>query len=617
MNEFHDKLASTLPGRLAILCDEHGPDVGLRDKQLGIWQEISWQRYFQRVETTGRMLWELGVRQGDRVAILSDNRPEWLYADLGTQGIGAQAVGIYQTNPESDVAYVLAHSQSRVLFCEDQEQVDKALAVTHQTPHLEHIIVIDPRGTRDYQDARLMTWDSFLERGEALVSAEPGWFRQRLLEQDPAQPSMVVYTSGTTGEPKGAQLAANNVIEVSEAVRPLLGVGRQDALLSYLPLCHVAEKIFSLFLPLVSGAVVHFGESIDTVRDDLREVSPTVFLGVPRIWEKTHAQVTTRMQDSSWLKRTLFTFFLRRRLDQVRGTLVRSEDLEASASRSHGLKPWSRLMDFLGDQLVFRALQERLGLRRCRLPLSGAAPISADLLLWFHAIGVPVAEGYGMTESAGMSHVNPPGAIRMGSVGPAVPGTECRIADDGEVLMRGSHVFQGYLDDPEATRESIDEDGWLHTGDIGALDGEGYLRITGRKKEILITAGGKNLSPEKIENALKTSIYIREAVAIGDRRRFVSALIQVDYETTGKWAAQRAIPYTDYPDLAGRTEVRQLLDEEVRQANDLLAKVEQVRKFAILTRELHQDEGELTATQKVRRRVVLEKHSDMVEELYR
>jgi len=596
-------LQSTLPGQLAALAASRPDDVALREKRLGIWQEISWKNYLAEVAATGRMLRELGVGPGDHVAILSDNRPEWLFADLASQGIGARAVGIYQTNPPADVAYILQHSGSRVLFCEDQEQVDKVLELGAETPELQHIVVFDPRGTRSYDEARLRPWSEFIARGRELLATEPGWFLDEIERRRPAEPTMVVYTSGTTGQPKGALLSSKNVVATARSMAPVLGLQQGDSLLSYLPLCHVAEKIFSLFLPLSTGAVVHFGESIATVREDLRDVSPTIFLGVPRIWEKVHASVLIKMQDSSWLKRTLFDFFSRK------GRAAAERRLAGKARLT------DRVTRLLGDLLVFRALQEQLGLRRCHLPCSGAAPISRDLLLWFHGIGVPIVEGYGMTECGGVSHITPPGRAHLGSVGPVIEGTQCRIADDGEILLRGDNVFAGYLHNPEATEDTV-RDGWLHTGDIGEEDANGYLRITGRKKEIIITAGGKNLSPEKIENALKTSPYLREAVAIGDGRKFISALVQVDYETTASWADRRDLPYTSYADLTGKDEVRALVGEEIGRANELLAHVEQVREFTILGKELHQDDGELTATQKVRRQAVMQIYGELIEAMY-
>lgn len=596
-------LAATLAGRLSLLAARRPDDVALREKDRGVWREISWREYGDRVAAAARALAEVGVGPGDHVAILSDNQPEWLYADLGAQGIGARSVGIYQTNPPRDVAYVLAHSGCRVLFCRDQEQVDKAIEIASDTPTVERVVVFDPRGTRGYDDPRLETWADFVARGRLLLADEPGWFDARLAERDPDAPSMVVYTSGTTGPPKGALLSCGNAIAVAERVVPLLGITARDTVLSYLPLCHVAEKIFSLFLPLTAGAVVHFGESIDTVREDLREVSPTVFLGVPRIWEKLHASVTLKMKDASWLQRTLFAWCCRvgRRLAPTRGKRRRTL-LE-------------RLLSRVADLFVFRPLQERLGLRRCRLPISGAAPISPDVLHWFHGIGVRVVEGYGMTECAGVSHLTPPDAVVLGSVGVTLPGLECAIGMDGEILVRGPNVFRGYLHDEASTRTTVDEDGWLHTGDVGTLE-DGYLFITGRKKEIIITAGGKNLSPEKIENALKTSPYIKEAVAIGDGRSFVSALVQIDYDATGDWATRQGIPYTTYGDLAAKPAIHRLVDDEVRRANELLARVEQVRAFRILRKELHQDDGELTATQKVRRQAVLALHGDLIENVY-
>ncbi len=591
----------TLVGRVLRFAAERPGDVALREKRLGLWQPFTWAEYATHVGGAARALYDAGVRPGDSVAILSENRTEWLFADLGAQAIGALAVGIYQTNPASDVAYILAHSEAKVLVCEDQEQVDKALEVTAETPALARIVVLDPRGTRQYTDPRLVDWETF--HGAGLSACEPGWLAAQVAERDPAAPSMVVYTSGTTGQPKGALLAPRNALSVADRMVPELGVGPRDTLLSYLPLCHVAEKIFSLFIPLTAGAVVHFGESIDTVRQDLAEVSPSVFLGVPRIWEKMHASVTLKMKDSSWLKRALFRALSGRRLRL------------ADARRRGRFGLMAKLEWFVGDQLVFRALQERLGLRRCWLAVSGAAPIAAELLRWFHSIGVPVAEGYGMTECAGVSHLNPPGANRLGTVGKPLPGVEVRVADDGEVLMRGSHVFCGYLHNPDATAQTV-VDGWLHTGDVGSVDADGYLSITGRKKEILITAGGKNLSPEKIENALKLSPYIKEAVAVGDGKKFVSALIQIDGDAVGDWASREGLTYTSYADLTGLEPVRKLVDKAVQAANEHLARVEHVRAFRLFDKELHQDDGELTATQKVRRRAVLEIHAALVEDIY-
>ena len=594
-------LPSTLPARVHFFAGSQGDRIALREKHLGVWRELTFRDYDTNVRRAAWALATAGVGPGDHVAILSDNRPEWLYVDLGAQAIGARSVGIYQTNTPADVAFILDDCRARVLLCEDQEQVDKAIACGVETPTVEQVIVFDPRGTRRLQDPRLRKWQDFVA---AAGDPEPGWYEAQLAARDPDAPAMVVYTSGTTGPPKGAMLSSRNVLEGSDAVCRELGITAADSLLSYLPLCHVAEKIFTLFLPLTVGCTVCFGEALETVQADLREVSPTIFLGVPRIWEKMHAAVTRRMKDASWMKRTLFERFSRR------GMAIGRRRLAGKATLG------DRILFRLGDLLVYRPLQERLGLRRCRIPVSGAAPISKDLLAWFHGVGIPILEGYGQTEGAGSSHLNRPGAVKLGTVGRPLPHIECRLEDDGEILVRGPNIFRGYINRPEATREILDADGWLHTGDVGAIDGDGFLSITGRKKEILITSGGKNLSPEHIENALKTSPYVKEAVAVGDARAFVGALVQIEYEAVSDWATRRGVAHTSYTDLAARPEVVGLVRAEIARANDLLARVEQVRAFRILPRELHQDNGELTATQKVRRRSVLGQYDDLVETMY-
>lgn len=594
------QIGHSLPGRVAVFAAHWPEHPALREKWRGIWRTYSWRDYLLQLLAVSEALRARGLEPGDRVAILSDNRPEWLFADLGAQALGLLSAGIYTTNPAADVAFILNHCRARVIFVEDQEQTDKVLESPEPLPHLQHIVVMDPAGMRDYTDPRILRWEQLLAEGlpraRALGASET---HDRLRALDPARPACIIYTSGTTARPKGVLLSQRNMLGLSHINRTLLEARADDSLLSYLPLCHVAEKIFSQFIPLTSGAVVHFGESLDTVRQDLAEVAPSVFLGVPRIWEKMHAGVEVGMRNSTPLKRALYHWALRQG--------------QQRAARGRGGP-----LHWLADRLVLRALRERLGLGRVRLAVSGAAPVAPELLAWYHAIGVPIMEGYGLSESSGLSHINLPQDFALGSVGRSVPGTECRIAEDDEVLLRGPHIFSGYLDNPEATRETIDAEGWLHTGDLGRVDERGHLYIIGRKKEILITAGGKNLSPAKIENALKTSPYIKEAASVADGRAYATALIQIEPEMVGDWATRRQIGFTSFEDLTRKPEVIQLIGEEVARINQqMLARVEQVRSFRLLPKELHQDDGEVTATQKLKRRVVYEKFAPLIDEMYR
>lgn len=593
------RIGHTLPGRVAVFAAQWPERVALREKWRGVWRGVRWRDYLHQVIAVSEALTAQGIVAGDRIAVLSDNRPEWLFADLGAQALGVMVAGVYTTNPAADVAYVLNHARVKLIVVEDQEQVDKILQAPEPLPHLQRIVVIDPKGLRDYDDARLQTWDQFVAASLPLArSLSDEVIHARLAALNAEQPATIIYTSGTTAKPKGVLLNHRNMLALSSVNRNLLGAREQDTLLSYLPLCHVAEKIFSQFIPLTAGSVVHFGESIDTVRQDLAEVAPSIFLGVPRIWEKMQAAVEVAMRNSTPLKRALYTWALRQGMTRLQ----------------RGRSGWGA---WVADRLVFRALRERLGLSRVRIAASGAAPIAPELLRWFHAIGVPIIEGYGLSESSGLSHINLPDDVVLSSVGKPVPGTEFRLGEDDEVLLRGPHIFVGYLDNPEATAEAIDAEGWFHTGDLGRVE-DGRLYIVGRKKEIHITAGGKNLSPAKIENALKTSAYIKEACSVADGRAFVSALIQIEPELVGDWASRRGISFTSFEDLTLKPAVVALIGEEVARINGaLLARVEQVRAFRLLPKELHQDDGEVTATQKLKRRVVVDRFADLIDAMYR
>lgn len=585
--------------------------VAMREKRLGIWHEITWADYWDTVLDVGHALLALDVRPGDRVSVQSENRPEWLFLDIATVAVRAITVGLYPTNPTAETAYLLSHSGACLHLAEDQEQVDKALGV-EDVPDLRRIVYVEPRGLSPYADPRLMTWDRLLEMGREHRAANPGAVESLVDAAEPGDVMTLVYTSGTTGPPKGAMLTIGNaefaletVLERSPFARP--APGPHDLTLSYLPLCHVAERVLTTWYNAGAGTQVNFAESIETVPLNLREVQPSLFFAVPRIWEKLLATARIKLDSATWAKRRYAAFWLHR-ADRLGARLA------ANGGR-HTVG--TRLAYAVGWVLFYRALRDRLGLRRVRHASSGAAPIAPEVLQFFMGIGVPMHELYGMTENTAIATANRPGRVRLGTVGEIHDGTEVRLDDaTGEILTRHPAVFAGYWQDPDATARAISEDGWLHTGDVGEWVDGTHLRITDRMKDIIITAGGKNVAPSEIENAIKASPFIKEAVVIGDGRKFLTALIGIELDTVGAWAQQRRLAFTTYRDLAEKPEVRALVQGIVDEVNSRHNPVEQVKHFRMLPKELDHEDGELTATQKVKRSAIDAMFHDLVEDMY-
>src|SRR4051794_28089776 len=593
--------AATLPALLLQRAASRPTAVAMRKKDLGRWKQYTWAEYAERAARVGLGLLEVGVKAGDRVAIHSENRPAWLLADIGVQGIGAQTVGIYPTSPAAEVAFILRHSEAAVVIVEDEEQFDKAWEVRQDLANLRHIVVIDTRGVRHLGDAMVSTFAELEEYGRGRELDE---WKQSVAAIDPKDPAILVYTSGTTGPPKGAMLSHVNLLAAGHSFSQAFGGRPDDEVLSYLPLCHIAERLGSVIDALSTGYIVNFGEGGESFVNDMREVQPTIFLGVPRIWEKMMAGIQIRMTDASRIKRILYRFWL------PRGAKVARKRMKGRMS------PVDRLIYGLGWLMVFRSLRDKLGLGRVRVAISGAAPIAPQVLEFFWSLGVPVREGYGQTEGTALATYTPADDVRIGTVGKPLAGVEIRIADDGEILLRSPGVFIGYFKDPEATAATLDGDGWLHTGDVGTVD-DGYLTITDRKKDIIITAGGKNISPSEIENRLKVSPYIREAVVIGDRRKFLSALIGIESDTVADWATRRGLSFTTYRDPTAKPEVRELMSSCVDEVNRELAQVETIKKFSMIPKELDHEDGELTATQKVKRAAIAKECGDLIEAMYR
>jgi long-chain acyl-CoA synthetase len=595
--------ARRMPGRIA-----------LREKDFGIWQQVTWAQYWESAELVGHALLALGIEPGDRVAVHSENRREWLYADIGAVSVRAVTVGLYPTNPPNEVAYLLSHSGARVLIAEDQEQVDKALEVLDQLPELEKIVYLEPWGIRNrYTEPRLLSWEEFLALGTAHREANPDAVETRMAEATPDDVLTMVYTSGTTGPPKGAMLTVSNV---EFCIKVLVEGGgftspppsTSDVTLSYLPLCHVAERIFTTWFSASSGIQVHFAESIETVQANLREVQPTILFAVPRIWEKVLATVRIRLDSASWIKRATGRFWLRQ-ADRIAATLVRTGGKHT---------PGSRLRYAVGWLFFYRSLRDRIGMRKVRYAASGAAPIAPDVLRFFMGIGIPMHEVYGMTENSAIATANRPGRVKVGTVGEPHPAVELKIDEaTGEILTRHPGTFAGYWRDPEAITRAVDAEGWLHTGDVGEWVDGTHVKITDRMKDLIITAGGKNVAPSEIENALKASPFIKEAIVIGDRRAYLTALIGIELETVGHWAQARKLAYTTYRDLAEKPEVRKLVQSIVDEVNTRFASVEQIKTFSMLPKELDHEDGELTATQKVKRSAIATMFAEQVEAMYK
>ncbi len=590
----------TLPQMLREHARQRPHELALRQKDFGIWQALDWQTYYRRAWQFGLGLKALGLEPGGHVAIIAENRVEWVIAQMGIGMVRGICVGVYPTSPWNEVAYVLEHSDSAMVICEDQEQTDKVLEAWPRLPALTHNIVVDMKGLRHYPSPP-RPFDEVEAMGADYEQKHPGTVDSLLDGQTMDETALMIYTSGSTGRPKGAMISWRNLYAAAPGLIELLAIDQHDTSLSYLPLCHVAEQAFTNIAPIYAGSTVNFGESLRTVQEDLREIAPTFFLGVPRIWEKLHSAIYIKIQETGHLRRALFN-----RAMAVCGPLAARPKASWSLAERirYGFWYW----------MVFRALQNYVGLRRCHIAMTGAAPISTGILTFFRTIGIPLVEVYGQTESTGVATAQLPDDIQPGTVGRAIAGVDVMLGEQDEILLRGDSMFQGYYKNDGATAGAL-RNGWLHTGDVGEWQGD-QLRIVDRLKDIIITAGGKNLSPTEIENTIKASPYIKECIIIGEARKYVSALIQIDYETVAKWAEQERVAYTTFRSLAEHDRVQELIQDQVKLGNDQLPQVAQVKRFHLLTKELDHDDDEVTATMKVRRSKIYEKYTEVIESLY-
>jgi long-chain acyl-CoA synthetase len=582
----------------------YGDKVALRDKVYGIWRDISWRQYNEKVREVANGLMALGLQKGEKAAIISENCPEWLYADLGILHVGGVTVGIYTTSSAKEVQYVVDHSDSRFFFVEDEEQLDKYLEVRKDLPKVEKVIVFDMEGLRHFHDPTVMSFEDFLQLGKNLAKINPDLFEKRHQEPQAEDLAILVYTSGTTGPPKGAMLSHRNILTAMTLLDKANPVLETDELLSYMPLCHVAERNMSVFNAIAHGYVVNFAENLETVPENLREIQPTIFFAPPRIWEKFYSTIVLALQDGTRLEKKAFEWGVKigRKVAELR-----------LGHKSIPLR--LRLMYFLFDWTVLDNLRKIIGMDRGRFVFSGAAPVAPEVLWFFHSIGLPVREVYGQTEDAGPTSIHQGDDIKLGTVGKPFPGIEVKIAEDGEILVRGGNVFMGYYKDPKTTAETL-VDGWLHSGDVGYFDEEGNLKISDRKKDIIITSGGKNITPQYIENQLKFSPYINDACVIGDRRKYLTALIMIDEENVVKYAQDQRIPFTTYKSLTQQPEIIRLIEREVDKVNKNLSRVEQIKKFRLIDIKLTTDDEEITATMKLKRKYIAGRFQSLIDSMY-
>jgi long-chain acyl-CoA synthetase len=595
----------TIVKLFAQRCASLGARTAHREKDFGIWKSYSWSDYWTHAAWVGMGLRALGLQRGQVVSILSEDRKEWAYFDLGIQAVGGIASGVYTTDSAAQLAYLLTDSQSRFLIVENEEQLDKYLEIADSTPDVQKVIVLEDEGLHALSDPRVMFLADLYALGKQAHEAAPETFGDEIAKSQPGDTALLIYTSGTTGMPKGAMLSNENIMAAITAGAHGLPAQDSDEQLCFLPLCHILERDVSIYFPLAAKCTVNFAESPETVFSNLQEVSPMTFTAVPRVWEKIYSRVLIMAQEATWLGRVSFS------------QAVKAGRKRADALATTGRVPVLTALNYaLWDMLVLRNLRRMLGFDRMRRGGTGAAPISPELLKWYWSIGVPLVEGYGMTETSGIATINTPDDNRTGTIGRPVPGVSVRIADDGEIQTKGLNNFQGYWRNNEKSAESYTADGWLRTGDVGRIDEDGYVTITGRLKDIIITAGGKNITPAEIESRLKFSHYISDAVIIGDRRKYLTALVMIDQENVEKYAQDNKVPFSDFASLCRAQAVQDLIRAEVEQVNREFARVEQIKDFRLIDVLLTAEDEELTATMKLRRSFVEKRHKALIDDMY-
>jgi long-chain acyl-CoA synthetase len=596
---------TTLPRFLRRNAREFAGRTAIREKDRGIWQSWTWRESHDQVRDVALGLAALGFRRGDKLSVIGDNRPRLYWAQVAAQALGGVSVPVYQDSIARELAYVWDHAEAMVIVAEDQEQVDKVVSLRDQLPALRYVVYDDPRGLSQYRFDWLRSFAEVQELGRKFGQEHPGYFDAEVEKGRPDEMAMICYTSGTTGNPKGAMLTHRSVIATAEAAIKAEDIRPDDSWLAYLPMAWIGDAFYTLVLSLVVGFTVNCPESPETVQRDLRELGPTTVLAPPRIWENMLTSVQVKAADSTRLKRWVFERF---RAAAERAEILRSED--------HRVPLGLRLVCALGEFFVCGPVRDQLGLRRARWALTGGAPLGPDTFRFFRAFGVNLKQVYGITETTGLVSIQPDAEANPTTAGRPCPGIEVRIADKGEVLVRCDGLFTGYFKNEEATREVMDHEGWYHTGDAGFVDPRGHLVIIDRAKDVGALEGGTPFAPQFIENKLKFSPFIREAVAFGHERPFVAAMIAIDLNTAGNWAERRGIPYTSYTDLSQKPEVRALIGEEIQKCNRTLPDAARIRRFLLLTKDLDADDAEITRTRKVRRGFIGEKYAPIIEAFY-
>jgi len=596
---------TTLPQLLRRNAAALGSRAAMREKDLGIWQPYSWQRYWDETRDLAAGLAASGFGAGDKLAVIGENRPRLYFAQLSAMCLGGIAVPAYQDAIAAELAYVLDHAEVSVIVAEDQEQVDKVLAVRDRLPHLKLVVYDDPRGLGDYDDPILKPFEAVQAAGREFSAAHPGHVESAVDAGKPGDLCLFSYTSGTTSRPKGVMLTHANLLSAADALTAAEDIRPGDDHLAYLPMAWIGNSLLSMALHLRIGFTCNYPEKPETLLRDLRELGPTIALAPPRFWENTLTAVQVRAGDASRTKRALFNLFRRiaERAEMRRGA---GEKVPVSA----------RLGLALGELLIYGPLRDQLGLRRARWVYTGGAPLGADTFRFFRAVGVNLKQVYGATELAGLCSAQANDDVDPDTVGRAFAGTELRIAENGEVQVRSESIFRGYYKQDDATRAAMTEDGWLKTGDAGFIDRRGHLVIIDRARDVGKLADGTAFAPQFIENKLKFSPYVGEAVAFGDARPFVAAIVAIDPTTVGNWAERQNLAYTSFQDLCARPEVIGLVRDEIRKCNAMLPAATQIRRFLVLNKEFDADDDEVTRTRKIRRGFVAEKYAAAVDALY-